>query len=68
VLPTDQPAPPPPPKGLGKALVQEMVKTLLRRDIANITLFADSQVVPFYRGLGFETDLSAIKGMFWYPQ
>ncbi len=30
-------------QGLGKALVEHMVRSLLRRDITNITLFADSQ-------------------------
>jgi ribosomal protein S18 acetylase RimI-like enzyme len=55
-------------QGLGKALVEQMVRTLLRRDIGNITLFADAQVVDFYRGLGFESDPEGIKGMFWYPR
>jgi ribosomal protein S18 acetylase RimI-like enzyme len=55
-------------QGLGKALVEQMVRTLLRRDIGNITLFADAQVVDFYRGLGFEADPEGIKGMFWYPR
>lgn len=31
------------PQGLGKALVEGMTRTLLRRDITNITLFADAQ-------------------------
>ncbi|GIL48865.1 hypothetical protein Vafri_5293 [Volvox africanus] len=31
-------------QGLGKALVEQMVRSLLRRDISNITLFADSKV------------------------
>lgn len=30
------------PQGLGKALVEGMTRTLLRRDITNITLFADA--------------------------
>ncbi|CAM6088393.1 unnamed protein product [Calypogeia fissa] len=55
-------------QGLGKALVEQMVRALLRRDIGNITLFADAQVVDFYRGLGFEADPEGIKGMFWYPR
>lgn len=54
-------------QGLGKALVEHMVRSLLRRDITNITLFADSKVVEFYRQLGFESDPDGIKGMFWYP-
>lgn len=55
-------------QGLGKALVEQMVRTLLRRDISNITLFADAKVVDFYRQLGFEADPQGIKGMFWYPR
>ncbi|KAH9311372.1 hypothetical protein KI387_026407, partial [Taxus chinensis] len=30
-------------QGLGKALVEQMVRALLRKEIANITLFADAQ-------------------------
>ena len=52
-------------KGLGKALVGQMVRTLLAREITNITLFADANVVDFYQQLGFEADPSNIKGMFW---
>jgi ribosomal protein S18 acetylase RimI-like enzyme len=29
-------------QGLGKALVEQMVRALLRREIGNITLFADA--------------------------
>ena len=45
-----------------------MVRALLRRDIGNITLFADSAVVGFYQQLGFECDPEGIKGMFFYPR
>ncbi|KAH7554649.1 hypothetical protein ACOSP7_027879 [Xanthoceras sorbifolium] len=55
-------------QGLGKALVEKLVRALLQRDIGNITLFADSQVVDFYRNLGFQADPEGIKGMFWYPR
>ncbi|GBF95599.1 acetyltransferase [Raphidocelis subcapitata] len=55
-------------QGLGKALVEQMVRSLLRRDISNITLFADPKVVDFYKGLGFEADPDGISGMFWYPK
>ncbi|NJM27898.1 MAG: GNAT family N-acetyltransferase [Pseudanabaena sp. RU_4_16] len=54
-------------KGLGKALMQEVVKELRRADISNISLFADAHVVDFYRQLGFNADPEGIKGMFWYP-
>ncbi|XP_068640358.1 histone acetyltransferase TAP1-like, partial [Aristolochia californica] len=55
-------------QGLGKALVEQLIRALLQRDIGNITLFADSKVVDFYRNLGFEADPDGIKGMFWYPR
>ncbi|EEF30562.1 N-acetyltransferase, putative [Ricinus communis] len=55
-------------QGLGKALIEKLIRALLQRDIGNITLFADSQVVDFYRNLGFEPDPEGIKGMFWYPK
>jgi len=54
-------------KGLGKALMRQMIKKLRSEDISNITLFADPQVVDFYRRLGFMSDPEGIKGMFWYP-
>ena len=53
-------------KGLGKALMQYIIRKLRHSDISNITLFADPQVVDFYRRLGFVLDPEGIKGMFWY--
>ncbi|KAL6620430.1 hypothetical protein ACP70R_035569 [Stipagrostis hirtigluma subsp. patula] len=55
-------------QGLGKALMEKVIRTLLQRDINNITLFADNKVVDFYKNLGFEVDPQGIKGMFWYPK
>ena len=54
-------------RGLGKALMNYTIKKLRREDISNITLFADPQVVEFYKRLGFILDPEGIKGMFWYP-
>jgi len=54
-------------RGLGKELMQQMIKTLRNQDVSNVTLFADPQVVEFYKGLGFMPDPEGIKGMFWYP-
>nr|QCI09069.1 hypothetical protein [Inkyuleea mariana] len=54
-------------KGLGKALMDQTIKYLRYYDISTITLFADPQVVSFYRNLGFITDPDGVKGMFWYP-
>ncbi|XP_062179947.1 serotonin N-acetyltransferase 1, chloroplastic [Phragmites australis] len=55
-------------QGLGKALMEKVIRTLLQRDISNITLFADNKVVDFYKNMGFEADPQGIKGMFWYPR
>ncbi|KAK4481252.1 hypothetical protein RD792_012135, partial [Penstemon davidsonii] len=55
-------------QGLGKALIEKLIKALLQRDIGNISLFADSKVVEFYQNLGFQPDPEGIKGMFWYPK
>jgi ribosomal protein S18 acetylase RimI-like enzyme len=54
-------------RGLGKELMQQVIKKLRSDDISNVTLFADPQVVEFYKGLGFMPDPEGIKGMFWYP-
>ena len=54
-------------RGFGKALMQYMIKKLRSQEISNVTLFADPQVVEFYRRLGFLQDPEGIKGMFWYP-
>jgi ribosomal protein S18 acetylase RimI-like enzyme len=54
-------------QGMGKALMEFVIKKLRSEDISNITLFADPHVVDFYRHLGFMQDPEGIKGMFWYP-
>lgn len=54
-------------RGLGKILINEIVKELRCSDISTITLFADPQVLNFYKNLGFIPDPDGVKGMFWYP-
>nr|YP_010619767.1 hypothetical protein PNW48_pgp191 [Symphyocladia marchantioides]WAX03780.1 hypothetical protein [Symphyocladia marchantioides] len=54
-------------RGLGKALMNEVIKQLRNHDISTITLFADPEVVKFYRHIGFIIDPDGVKGMFWYP-
>jgi Predicted acetyltransferase len=49
-------------KGLGKTLMQELIKELRRADISNISLFADGHVVTFYEQMGFVADPEGIKG------
>lgn len=55
-------------KGLGRALMDQIILHLRYADISTITLFADPQVISFYRNLGFMTDPDGVKGMFWYPR
>lgn len=55
-------------KGLGKALMDQIIQQLRYADISTITLFADPQVINFYKHLGFITDPDGVKGMFWYPR
>nr|YP_009498088.1 Ycf52 [Gracilaria changii]ART65351.1 Ycf52 [Gracilaria changii] len=54
-------------RGLGKILMDQIIKHLRYEDISTITLFADPHVVSFYKHLGFITDPDGVKGMFWYP-
>ena len=54
-------------KGLGTILINEIIKQLRSYDINTITLFADPQVLDFYKNLGFISDPDGVKGMFWYP-
>nr|YP_010330375.1 GCN5-like N-acetyltransferase [Rhodella violacea]UNJ18091.1 GCN5-like N-acetyltransferase [Rhodella violacea] len=55
-------------QGLGKILIHQVIHQLRESEITTITLFADPQVVNFYSHLGFLTDPSGVKGMFWYPK
>nr|YP_010618604.1 hypothetical protein PN024_pgp191 [Rhodomelopsis africana]WAX02617.1 hypothetical protein [Rhodomelopsis africana] len=54
-------------QGLGKALMNEVIQQLRNHDISTITLFADPEVVQFYKHIGFIIDPDGVKGMFWYP-
>lgn len=36
-------------QGLGKALVEKLIRALLQRDIGNITLFADGQGIRSFK-------------------
>nr|YP_009295219.1 GCN5-like N-acetyltransferase [Dasya binghamiae]AOH77231.1 GCN5-like N-acetyltransferase [Dasya binghamiae] len=54
-------------QGLGKELMNQIIKYLRYYDISTITLFADPQVIKFYKHLGFIIDPDGVKGMFWYP-
>lgn len=53
--------------GLGTLLMNEIIKELRTYDISTITLFADPEVLQFYKHIGFTVDPDGVKGMFWYP-
>jgi len=55
-------------EGLGKTLMEMTIRKLLRLDIRTISLFAEPQVIDFYRKLGFWRDPQGIRAMFWYPR
>ena len=55
-------------QGLGRTLMDQIIQQLRYADITTITLFADPQVIAFYKNLGFITDPDGVKGMFWYPR
>nr|QUE29120.1 Ycf52 [Erythrotrichia welwitschii] len=55
-------------QGLGSILVYEIIKRLRYNEISTVTLFADPEVITFYKNLGFIADPNGIKGMFWYPK
>ena len=52
-------------EGLGKTLMEMTIRKLCRLDIRTISLFAEPQVLEFYRKLGFRKDPQGIKAMFW---
>nr|YP_009402631.1 GCN5-like N-acetyltransferase [Compsopogon caeruleus]ARX95989.1 GCN5-like N-acetyltransferase [Compsopogon caeruleus] len=55
-------------KGLGKLLIKKIIKYLKNRNINIIRLFADSQVIEFYKTLGFLVNPYNTRAMFWHPK
>ncbi|ERN04982.1 hypothetical protein AMTRI_Chr08g164600 [Amborella trichopoda] len=49
--------------GLGKAVMERLLKGLLEKGIVNIALYAEPGVLGFYRPLGFAADPDGIRGM-----
>nr|YP_009244712.1 hypothetical protein Ppul_119 [Pyropia pulchra]AMK96954.1 hypothetical protein Ppul_119 [Pyropia pulchra] len=54
--------------GLGKVVIYQLIQQLRQAEISTITLFAEPDVVSFYKKLGFIKDPDGVKGMFWYPR
>lgn len=49
--------------GLGKAVMERIVDSLLKRGITNIALYSEPRVLGFYRPLGFVSDPDGIRAM-----
>eukprot|EP00270_Netrium_digitus_P005556 TRINITY_DN17406_c0_g1_i2.p1 TRINITY_DN17406_c0_g1~~TRINITY_DN17406_c0_g1_i2.p1 ORF type:complete len:274 (-),score=48.26 TRINITY_DN17406_c0_g1_i2:349-1170(-) len=49
--------------GLGKAVMERIMAALLRRGVRNIALYAEPNVVNFYKPLGFAVDPDGVRGM-----
>ncbi len=52
--------------GLGKLLMTYLMKSLKRKGISRVTLFADSDVITFYRKQGWNLEPNGKKCAFWY--
>ncbi|KAE9595708.1 putative glucosamine-phosphate N-acetyltransferase transcription regulator GNAT family [Lupinus albus] len=49
--------------GLGKAVMERLMKEVLEKGICNIALYSEPKVLGFYRPLGFVADPDGIRGM-----
>jgi GNAT superfamily N-acetyltransferase len=52
--------------GLGRAVMERLVRDLRRDGVCNIVLYAGPRVVGFYRLLDFAMDPDGIRGMAYY--
>ncbi len=52
--------------GLGKQLMEYLMKSLKREGISRVTLFADSDVINFYKRQGWTLEPKGNKCAFWY--
>ena len=52
--------------GLGKQLMEYLMKSLKREGISRVTLFADSDVITFYKRQGWTLEPKGNKCAFWY--
>ena len=52
--------------GLGKVLMKYLLKELKRLGISKVTLFADAEVVKFYKSQGWNLEPRCSKCAFWY--
>ena len=52
--------------GLGKQLMSYLMRSLKREGISRVTLFADSDVITFYKRQGWTLEPKGNKCAFWY--
>ena len=52
--------------GLGKQLMSYLMRSLKREGISRVTLFADSDVITFYKRQGWNLEPKGNKCAFWY--
>ena len=52
--------------GLGKVLMKYLLKELKEMGITKVTLFADAEVVKFYKAQGWNLEPRGSKCAFWY--
>ena len=52
--------------GLGKQLMEYLIRSLKREGISRVTLFADADVVTFYKRQGWNLEPKGNKCAFWY--
>ena len=52
--------------GLGKQLMTYLMRSLKREGISRVTLFADSDVITFYKRQGWTLEPNGNKCAFWY--
>ena len=52
--------------GLGKQLMSYLMRSLKREGISRVTLFADSDVIDFYKRQGWTLEPKGNKCAFWY--
>ncbi len=52
--------------GLGKQLMSYLMRSLKRAGISRVTLFADSDVIDFYKRQGWNLEPKGNKCAFWY--
>ena len=52
--------------GLGKLLMSYLMRRLKREGISRVTLFADSDVINFYKRQGWKLEPKGNKCAFWY--